>query len=74
MGKACSKALPVDRLNATGRHWPFLDARPKMASGNRLQTNLRPVEGVPRPVDTANFFPQNPNGHMLPVAKQTTTG
>ena len=65
--KACSKAEPVDRLYATGWpvrstgwHWPFLDARPKMASGYRLQTNLRLVEAISRLVDTAIFFPPIP--------------
>ena len=65
---------PVDWLYATGwpvhsigRHWSFLDARPKMASGYRLQSNMRPVDAVSRPVDTANFFLQNQNGHLLPV-------
>ena len=61
--KACINDEPVDRLYATGqpvhstgKHWSFFDARPKMASGYRLQTKLRPIEAVSRPVDTANFF------------------
>ena len=79
--KACINDEPVDRLYATGqpvhstgKHWSFFDARPKMASGYRLQTKLRPIEAVSRLVGTAIFFLQNQNGHLLPVAKQTTTG
>ena len=43
--------------NSTGRHWSFFGASPKMVSGYRLQTNMRPVDAISRPVDTDNFFP-----------------
>ena len=59
----CINEEPVDRLpstgwpvHSTGRHWSFLDAPPKMTSGYQQQNNLRPVDALSRPVETAKFF------------------